>query len=345
MKIQLSLRKVCTGLLLLAVLLRLVLGLLAPEAAFLRVPKTPRLLAFGSQESLFRQPAAQALSLPDKPSQIPTQPSLTLPPTTQGTVSTAPTEPEPPQKPSFSRQDAQYVSFFYDGKYDDPPDAATLLLRKLKLSLAGSEPTVLIIHTHATECYKKSPGESYTWYADYRTTDERYNMLSVGEALAQELEKAGISVIHDRTLHDHPSYVEAYDNSAATVRKYLKEYPSIQLVLDLHRDAAENSDGSQYTSSVLVNGEKTAKVMTVLGTNNPNWHLNAALAAKMQVLMEKEAPGITRETVLRPLRYNQHLSTGSLLIEIGTAGNTHDQVLRAVPILADAIIALMNGAN
>ncbi len=345
MKMQLSLQKVCIGLLLLAVLLRLILGLLAPEATFLRVPKTQRLLAFGRQESLFRLPAAQALSLPDKPSQLPTQPSATLPPVTQSTLAPAPTEPQTLPKPSFSRKDAQYVSFFYDGKCSNPPDIATLLLRKLKLSLAGSEPTVLIIHTHATECYKKSPGEDYTWYADYRTTDESYNMLSVGEALALQLEEAGISVIQDRTLHDHPSYVDAYDNSAAAVRKYLKEYPSIQLVLDLHRDAAEKSDGSQYASYVLVDGEKTAKMMTVLGTNNPNWHLNAALAAKMQVLMEKDAPGITRETVLRPLRYNQHYSTGSLLIEIGTAGNTHDQVLRAVPILADAIIALMNGAN
>ena len=129
-------------------------------------------------------------------------------------------------------------------------------------------------------------------------------MVAVGDILAAQLEAMGIVVIHDRENHDYPSYSAAYGNSRKSVEAYLQQYPSIQVVLDLHRDAALNADGSQYATAATVGGQRSAQIMLVVGTdwlggNHPNWQENLSLALKLQVLLEQENPGITRRTVLR----------------------------------------------
>ena len=175
-------------------------------------------------------------------------------------------------------------------------------------------------------------------------------MVAVGDLLAKLLEAAGIGVIHDRQTHDYPSYNSSYNNSRKSVKEYLEEYPSIRLVLDLHRDAMERSDGSQIATSATVDGEKSAQIMFLVGTDesgnyHPDWQDNLALAAKLNVLMEGIAPGITRPSTLRAQRFNQDLGMVALLVEVGAAGNTLTEALRAIPVLAQAIIALKNGAN
>ena len=266
--------------------------------------------------------------------------------------------PEPKEEPvppaaepyGFTGADLAYVKMQYAADCRYRPDVAALLQQRLDWKLAGEQPTVLILHTHASESYTKTPGQVYTESTDYRTLDGAYNMLAVGDALTALLTEAGIGVIHDRQIHDYPSYDQAYTNARASVEAYLDAYPSICLVLDLHRDAAPNPDGSQYATAATVAGESAAQLMLVVGTDaggsaHPRWQENLALGVKLQVLLEKAAPGITRPTVLRAQRFNQDLRVGALILEVGSAGNTQQQALRTVPVLAEAIAELLYGAE
>lgn len=228
------------------------------------------------------------------------------------------------------------------------PDLEALLEQPLQWDLRGNEPTVLILHTHATESYTRQ-GEPYTESSAYRTLDEGYNMLSVGDALARVLEENGIRVIHDRTLHDYPSYNGSYTHARQAIAGYLAEYPSIRLVLDLHRDASGDPN-NQLRTQATVNGQPSAQLMLVMGTDaaglsHPGWQTNLALGLKLQLQLEAMAPGITRPINLRGQRFNQDMTPGSLLIEVGAAGNTHPEALLAAQTLGRAIVALAGGAN
>ena len=263
---------------------------------------------------------------------------------------TAPTEPTapPPVIPSFTASDADKTRLRYSCDYR--VEVEKLLEKDLQWQLSDGQPAVLIVHTHGSESYTKELGQTYQETAQYRTLDEHYNMVAVGDLLAALLEAAGIRVIHDRQLHDYPSYTSSYNNSRKSVKEYLQEYPSIRLVLDLHRDAGENSDGSQFATHAQVGGKDSAQIMFLVGTDesgnyHPRWRDNLAVAAKLNVLMENINPGITRKTTLRAQRFNQDLADIALLVEVGSAGNTLQEALTAIPILADAIIALKNGAN
>lgn len=273
----------------------------------------------------------------------------------QTTISTQQTTvlPVGPVQPSgviFSAEDAQLASIRYAQDCDYRVSVKQLVTDSLVWNLKQEVPTVLIIHTHASESYTKTNGQNYEESSDYRTLDTDYNMVAVGDRLTQLLEQAGISVIHDRTIHDHPSYSSSYDNSRRSVAEYLQDYPSIQVVLDLHRDAALLSDGTQYAPTATVDGKQVAQIMMVVGSDasgmyHPDWKENLAAALKLQVLLEKSAPGITRSTILRAQRFNHDLSAGAMIVEIGAAGNTIEQAMGAVPYLAQAIIQLQYGAT
>lgn len=281
-------------------------------------------------------------------------PETTIVPTIPTTVPAIPTTPtEPPQLPrpiTFVAADMDYVKFRYASDCNYRAELQPLLLQPLQWQLALGEPTVLIIHSHGTESFTKEPGQDYRETTEYRTTDPAYNMIAVGEALANALRAQGISVIHDLQQHDAASYSGAYASSRKSVEAYLEAYPSIQLVLDLHRDAALNADGTQVATSATVNGVRSAQIMLLAGTDSsygyhPGWQENLALALKLQVLLEKANPGITRKTLLRGSVFNQDLCSGMLIVEVGTAGNTLQEALRAMPPLADAIVALQYGAQ
>ena len=231
---------------------------------------------------------------------------------------------------------------------DWPVDTLALLQQPLTWDLMGEEPTVLILHSHATESYEKQA--QYTETSPYRTLDTNYNMVSVGARVAEILEAEGIRVIHDRTLHDYPSYNDAYGNARSAITAALAEHPSICLVLDLHRDAAEDAGGNQKVSTVTVEGDSCANLMLVMGSDKgsfsyPNWERNLALAVKLQAQLEQTYSGLCKPIKLVTSRYNQDLSTGALLVEVGTAGNTHAQAIRAAEYLAEGIVALAKGAN
>ena len=249
-----------------------------------------------------------------------------------------PTEP-PFVIPTFSAEDVNLVEMYYTTKLR--PDLETLMEKPLAWNLVGEEPTVLILHTHSTESYTKS-GENYEETSSWRTLDENYNMLSIGARVAQLLAEEGITAVQDRELHDYPSYNGSYVDARGTIEEYLEEYPTIQLVLDLHRDASEGV-GGQLRTLANVEGTSSAQLMLVMGTNYDTYEENLSVALKVNAQLEKQSPGITRPLCLRPSRFNQDLCPGALLVEVGAAGNTHAEALRAAEVLADAIIALSQG--
>lgn len=263
-------------------------------------------------------------------------------------AATAPGEESPVEVPteplSFTAEDASYV--FVTNHPGYAIDVEAMLQQPLAWDLTLGEPTVLIVHSHTSESYQNTEG--YPETVPYRTLDCQYNMVSIGTYLAQALEAKGICVLHDTTVHDYPSYNNAYTLSRATVQKHLQAHPSIQLVLDIHRDAYEDSSGNQIRNTVTVDGISTSRLMLVAGTNayaegHTQWADNLSMAVKLQAVLEKEYPGLCRPLCLRSSAFNQDLSPGALLIEVGTAGDTRQDALAAVTFLAEGIARLCNG--
>lgn len=211
------------------------------------------------------------------------------------------------------------------------------------IEVGSAEPQVLIMHTHATESYEL---EDLGWFdPEYtsRRTDTSLNMAAVGAAIAEELNAAGIVTLQDVTLHDYPSYNGSYERSNATVRSYLERYPSIKVVLDVHRDAIE-TDGARVKAVAEVEGKTAAQVMIICGAdkngNLPNFKQNLAFAAKWESAMESRYPGLTRPVLFDYRYYNQDLTTGSLLIEMGSHGNTLEEAVYSGHLVGRALAGL-----
>lgn len=250
--------------------------------------------------------------------------------------------------PAFTPEDGLLADIHNETGYS--PDAEALVQTPLEWNLYTPEPAVLILHTHATESYTPSEGYTYTQTSYGRTTDNLYNMVRIGDHLAQLLRQEGIGVIHATTLHDVPSYTGSYNAARKTIQQYLEEYPSIVMVLDLHRDAVELENGTELSTHVPIDGEETSRLMMVVGTDDgglyhPQWQKNLSLALKLHAQLEKNVPGICRFLSFRQERFNQDLSPGAMLIEVGAAGDTLPQALRATEYLAQAIIQLARGTG
>ena len=204
----------------------------------------------------------------------------------------------------------------------------------------SKDTSVLIIHTHTTECY--TPEVPTSINDTGRSIDETKNMLAIGEIIKEELEAAGITVIHDRTVHDYPSYQNAYGRSLATAKKHLSNNKNIGIVLDIHRDAIAGTDGSRIKLVHEVNGKKLAQMMIVCGTDgtglsHPGWMSNLNFAFKIQEHADKMYPGLMRPINLRKERFNQHLTEGSLILEIGTHGNSLEEAKSGAKVLGQII--------
>lgn len=246
----------------------------------------------------------------------------------------------------FSPEDEDLVKVSNDSGYD--ADVEAFLCSPLKWNLTQDAPTVLILHTHGSESYENT--ENYSESSPYRTQDVNYNVVSIGARVAQLLQEQGIGVVHDTTLHDIPSYSGAYYSARDAVQAYLAEYPSICLILDIHRDSATDSSGNQVVPTISLGQEESAKLMFVVGSDaagytHPDWEDNMGLAVKLQAQLEKQYPGICRPISFRSQRFNQDLCPGSLLIEVGSAGNTRQQALVAAEKLANTIVAMAQGAE
>ena len=213
----------------------------------------------------------------------------------------------------------------------------------------SAAPQVLIMHTHATEDYRLSAGLWFTPGDGARSTDRSINMCAVGRVMADTLNAAGICTLHDETLNDYPSYTGSYANSRAVVQQYLAQYPSIKVVLDVHRDAIERENGTRCAPVCSIDGRQAAQVMIICGCDNgtsvqlPAWRQNLRFAAAWERSMEEKYPGFTRPVLFSDRCYNQDLTTGSLLIEIGGHGNNLNEALYAGYLaaqgLADALLS------
>ena len=224
-------------------------------------------------------------------------------------------------------------------------DPETLLTEPLDFPLSD-EPMILIVHTHASEAYTPTDGDDYTAAGSYRTTDTDHNVVRVGQALAQRLNDNGIPTLHDTTLHDVPGYDDAYERAAAVISRYLEEYPSIRMVIDVHRDAALDENGSEVAVNCSIGDREAAQMMLVMGTDaagleHPGWQGNLSMALKLQAWCEKTSPGCFRPLQLRAERYNQYLTPYSILLEVGAAGNTLRQALCSAEFFADRLTDLL----
>ncbi len=238
----------------------------------------------------------------------------------------------------FLRNDTKYDNDDIEGWLEDTQSPA--------LGAQG-EPQVLIYHTHATESFERYDSAFYDTRNTWRSTDNNNNMVAVGAAMAHALEEAGIAVIHDTTQHDYPSYNGSYERSAQTISDYLEQYPSIKIILDLHRDAMERENQTIIKPVVEIDGKKAAQIMIIAGADNgsmgmENWRQNMRFACDFQNAMEASYPQLTRPILLSHRKYNQHLSAGALLLEFGSNGNTLEEAVYSAEMAGRALAELID---
>lgn len=220
--------------------------------------------------------------------------------------------------------------------------AESKIMPELPLKTDGS-PMVLIYHTHTTESYMPEKTGHYDDSFNFRTTEPDRNMVAVGDAIAEQLAAAGIGVVHAREIHDFPVWTGSYSNSAVTVREILAEYPSVCIALDIHRDAI--SDGKTVVAPVAeIDGKQSAQIMIISGCDDgtmgmPDYRRNFHLASRLQETAESMFPGLTRPILFDYRKYNQDLTDGSLLIEVGSQGNTLEEARYAGTLTGQALSA------
>ena len=236
----------------------------------------------------------------------------------------------------------------YISNSTDYPLSVSDLQQPFAAHLSEDGPQILILHTHGSEAYTPAGDETIVWSGDHRTTDTRCNVVRVGDEMAEVFGQAGISVLHDRTLYDYPSYAGSYDRSLVAIQNYLKQYPSIRFILDVHRDAIEDGQGNQYKVVSAIDGEGTAAQLSIVvgsdgsGLTHPNWIENLRLAVAIQENILAKYPTLMRPVLLRNSRYNQHATAGSLLVEVGSAGNSPEEVVLAGRLFAERMAEVLN---
>ncbi len=209
-------------------------------------------------------------------------------------------------------------------------------------TLRSDKPTILIYHTHTTEAYTQTEGETYKESGKWRTNDNTKNVVAVGETLKEILEKDyGFTVIHDTTDHEPPKLATAYDRSVVTMEKYHKEYPSVVLFIDLHRDAYTSTD-SAPCDFLTINGVETARLMFVVGkgekySDKPYYDTNIVFAERMTAYLNTIDEKLCRPVRVKTGRYNQHVAPNCILVEVGHNANTLSQAKAAMPYFAESI--------
>ena len=224
-----------------------------------------------------------------------------------------------------------------------------LIKQKADLSVVKDKPSVLIYHTHTTESYQILDRNFYAQGYTTRSKDTGFNMVRIGDEICAQLEENGFQCIHDREIHDL-KYTGAYENSRKSVIEYLKKYPSIQITLDIHRDAIEQSDGTKIKPTAVINGQKAAQIMIISGCQEegnpvedfPDWRYNLVFAVQLQNKLETLFPGLTRPIFFSPRRYNMNLTRNSLLIEVGSDSNTLREAALSGKMIGKALAELLN---
>ncbi len=208
------------------------------------------------------------------------------------------------------------------------------------------EPLVLIVHTHGSESYLPDGTDYYLPGEDFRSDDPTQTVIAAGEVIAEALNALGIETLHDKTLHDADDFNRAYTYARRTIQSYLQDYPSIRYVLDVHRDSIETADGICSKTLTTIDGTPTAQIMLVVGTNqngasHPDWQTNLTVASHLQNRLTELYPTLARPLNLRADAFNQSLSSGALLVEIGSCGNTVTEAKNAARLFAWAFASML----
>lgn len=219
-------------------------------------------------------------------------------------------------------------------------DIDSVLSAGCPIRLETGKPQILIIHTHSSEAYSPAGLDKYDDLGTNRTLDQNLNVIRIGKELAKIFEDCGLNVIHDTQVFDYPSYTGSYNRSCEAVEKYLADYPSIKIVIDLHRDAL-CSDTVTYKTTATEQGVCASQVMLFVGSDasgleHPNWRQNLSLALYLQNAVCQSYPSLMRPITLTKYRYNQHLSPGSMIVEVGSNGNTLQEALAAIRLFGKA---------
>jgi len=241
-----------------------------------------------------------------------------------------------------------YNNVYVKNSTDLKIDIKSLLNSSLSFKINNSnKPQVLIMHTHTTESFMTEKRDYYTDSDQSRRLNEKQNMVNLGNIVTEKLNKAGIKTLHDKTTHDYPSYSGSYSRAANTINTYLKKYPTIKIVIDMHRDAiSSGTDKTKLTATI--NGKKAAQVMLVMGsqsggvTNFPNWKENLKLALRFQQMLEVMYPSLARPLSLTSNNYNESLTKGSMLLEMGTDANTIEEVEYSAELVGNALVSMLN---
>ena len=152
--------------------------------------------------------------------------------------------------------------------------------------------------------------------------------------------------MHSDTLNDSPAYSGSYNRALEDITAYIKEYPSVKLVIDVHRDAITASDGTKYKTVAQIDGADTAQLMLVCGTDaggltHDSWQDNLSFQLKIQKEMNTRYPGIMRPLDIRAARFNQHVTPGSMILEVGTSGNTLEEALSSARLFAETLADML----
>ncbi|MHB1650997.1 MAG: stage II sporulation protein P [Desulfitobacteriaceae bacterium] len=171
-----------------------------------------------------------------------------------------------------------------------------------------------IYNTHNAESYTGNGGPE-------RRPGENGDVVAVGETLKQALGKNGIGAVHSTVINDAVDFMKAYSHSAKVATKILQDFPTIRILLDIHRDGFPPGVSKE---TVNVKGKEVAKVLIVIGKKNPHWEKNEELAKELIQLGERKYPGlfVSKISYAEDARYNQHFSDGGLLLEFGSQLNT-----------------------
>lgn len=223
-------------------------------------------------------------------------------------------------------------------------DAGKLLKKNMKIRKDGSKPKILIYHTHSQEAFK-----------DSKAGDKKTSIVGMGDILTKELNDTyRIPTMHHEGVYDliggKMDRSRAYQLAEVKVRKILKKYPSIEVVIDLHRDGVGNNthlvtsiDGKKTGQIMFFNGlSRTKKNGDIAYLKNPYIQDNLAFSMQMQLAATKKYPGFARRIYLKSYRYNMHLMPKYLLIEAGAQTNTVKEMQRSMKVLADLLDAVVD---
>ena len=229
---------------------------------------------------------------------------------------------------------------------EQKPDFNALLQKGVTLSESNDEPLVLIFHTHTTEGYLCVDDGVFYDSFETRSRDSTKNMVRIGDEICKVLEENSIGFIHDTAIYDE-SYNGAYSRSRVTVLQYLEKYPSIQIVLDVHRDAVYYSDTKRAKFVSEINGKKAAQIMIVTGaeeglvTDFPDWEENLTFALSLQKYAQSDYEGLMKPIYFCQRKYNMDVVPYSVLLEVGTDANTLEEAVYSAHLFGESLSRLI----